>query len=505
MSLPTVAVIGAGPAGLVTARWLLAHGFAPVVYEAGPGIGGLWRDGDDGGIWPAMSANTSRVLTAFSDLEHPSGTPIFPSTAAVAAYLARYAAQFGITEASGRLRLRTRVETVRRDRDGWRVTTRTDDEAARTERVDHVVVASGRFRTPRLPSLPGVGTFTGAGGVSHTVHYRGPTPFTGQRVLVVGSSISALEIASELAVGGAAQVLTASRTQRYVLPRLAAGVPVDHLTFTRYGAVLGERFPAEVPAARLKALVLDTVGRPEQYGALPAHDDILVAGVTRSQWYLPLVAEGRILARPWLAGIDGRTVHFTDGTRTEVDAIVCGTGYQLDLPMLDDQARTALHQCRAGDLHDATFHPALDGLALVGMIDVTGPHFPLLELQARRVAYAWSGIAPLPDTVTMADGIARRRGRPQPAQVAHHRLALTLARACGVEPEPAEHPAIARALWFGPMAPARYRIAGPDALPDAPQRLMTACCAFGAMPTATLTTEQKVQLAQLREPVPSLD
>ncbi len=502
MSLPTVAVIGAGPAVLACGRWLLAHGFAPVLLEAGPGIGGLWREGDDGGIWPGMVANTSRVLTAFSDLDHAAGTPAFPAATTVAAYLARYAAQAGLDEARGRLRLHTRVEAVRRDGAGWRVTMRTDDEVAVTERFDFVVVASGRFRAPALPSIPGIASFTGAGGVSHTAHYRGAAPYAGRRVLVAGSAISALEIASELAVGGAAHVVTAARTQRYVLPKFAGGIPTDHLTFTRYAAVLAERFPAEVPAARLKALVLDAIGRPEQYGALPVHDDLLVAGITRSQWYLPLVAEGRITARPWIAGVDGRTVHFTDGSRTEVDAIVCGTGFRLDLPMLDDAARTALHQCRAGDLHDATFHPALAGLAVVGMYDIAGPLFPVLELQARRVAYAWSGLAPLPDPATMADGIARRRAKPQPRQVAHHRLALSLARSCGVEPDPADLPALARALWFGAMAPVRYRLAGPDALPDAPQRLMTACCAFGAMPSASLTTEQRVQLAQLREPVP---
>ena len=36
----SVAIIGAGPSGLVAARYLKAHGFEPVVLEAGTGIGG---------------------------------------------------------------------------------------------------------------------------------------------------------------------------------------------------------------------------------------------------------------------------------------------------------------------------------------------------------------------------------------------------------------------------------------------------------------------------------
>ena len=66
----TVAVIGAGPGGLVTARWLLSQGFEPTIFEQGPELGGQWT-GVPGrsGVWPAMHTNTSRVLTAFSDLE----------------------------------------------------------------------------------------------------------------------------------------------------------------------------------------------------------------------------------------------------------------------------------------------------------------------------------------------------------------------------------------------------------------------------------------------------
>ena len=67
----TVAVIGAGPGGLVAARWLLSQGFEPTIFEQAPMLGGQWT-GLDGrsGVWPTMHTNTSRTMTAFSDLEH---------------------------------------------------------------------------------------------------------------------------------------------------------------------------------------------------------------------------------------------------------------------------------------------------------------------------------------------------------------------------------------------------------------------------------------------------
>ena len=46
-------MIGAGPGGLVAARWLLSQGFEPTIFEQSPMLGGQWT-GLDGisGIWP---------------------------------------------------------------------------------------------------------------------------------------------------------------------------------------------------------------------------------------------------------------------------------------------------------------------------------------------------------------------------------------------------------------------------------------------------------------------
>ena len=94
-----VAVIGAGPAGLAAARWLTSVGMQPVVFEAGAGIGGQWRQGTPtSGVWPDMRTNTSRVVTRFSDLDHKPGTPVFPASRDVLTYLERYAGRFGLDQ-----------------------------------------------------------------------------------------------------------------------------------------------------------------------------------------------------------------------------------------------------------------------------------------------------------------------------------------------------------------------------------------------------------------------
>ena len=41
---------------------------------------------------------------------------------------------------------------------------------------------------------------------------------------------------------------------------------------------------------------------------------------------LELIRDKKVLAKPGIERVDGLTVHFTDGSREEVDAIICATG-----------------------------------------------------------------------------------------------------------------------------------------------------------------------------------
>jgi hypothetical protein len=90
---PRVAIIGTGPGGLVTAKFLKQHGFEPVLFEQNDSIGGQWNAcSSNSGVWPSMVTNTSRLLTCFSDLAPEPKSAIFPSNREILAYLGRYAA-----------------------------------------------------------------------------------------------------------------------------------------------------------------------------------------------------------------------------------------------------------------------------------------------------------------------------------------------------------------------------------------------------------------------------
>ena len=480
----SVAVIGAGPGGLVAARWLLAQGFDPTIFEQGPMVGGQWTGLDaQSGIWPTMYTNTSRVLTAFSDLEHVTDRAFLPFTE-IRTYLQRYAEMFDLIT---RTRFGTRVNLLSRDGDGWLVS-----HSGTTERFDRVVVASGRFQKPAIPDVPGLDTFDGPEGVISSYDYPGSAPYRGRRVLVAGCAISALEIAAELAQLGADRVVLTQRRQRYVLPKFAAGVPSDHRIFTRYGALANETLAPPEIDRQLKEIVVEAGGSPEQYGAPAPNPSLFAAGVTLNQQFLPLVAEGRITVRPWIESISGGVVTFSDGQSEEFDGLVFGTGFDLDIPFLDEDIRTTLDIDAVHlDSDRYTFHPDLPNLAFMGMWDQSGGLFVPLELQARWLAYTWGGVIPPVDDAEQRHAIAAyraRRGLPQKTRM--NLAAVTFARAAGVEPRPDNWPDLRRALLFGPLAPSCFRLEGPDALPGAPDRFAREAAAFGAITSNEFTERE---------------
>jgi len=441
-----VAIVGAGPSGLVAAKYAVQAGLDVVVFEAGDDLGGQWHTAAaHSGVWPGMRTNTSRAMTAFSDLAPPDDCPLHPPAERIHAYLRTYAQRFGITD---RIRLATPVRRVTRARvvDG--------------ERFDGVVVASGRFRRP-CPA-PGLAAF--AGEVIHAFDYPGAEPYRGRRTLVYGNGISGLEIASDLAT--VTDVVSAFRKPRYVIQKVVDGVSSDWQWYTAFGALERRRLPREELGRTLRDRVLRVAGNPAAFGAPEPDPDFFVAGISLCQDYLAQVADASIVCRPAIAAIDGRTVTFGDGSNETVDAIVCATGYDVDLPYLDDEVRAVLGPGPDLALYQRTLHPDLPGFGVIGQFLAQGPYFPLLELQARWIVAAWTGAVPAPDKTRMRATIAE----PRPPLDAHNALAMTLAEELGAAPDLLARPDLTEPLLFGPLLPPRYRLDGPDPLPDAADR-----------------------------------
>ena len=377
-----VAVVGAGAAGLVAARWLIEAGIEPALFERHPGLGGLWRP-DTGLAYPTLRTNTSKQKTAFSDQPFDAALPDFPGRDDVLAYLEGFADRFDLRR---RIRFGTAVRSVRRGDGGWDV----DGEA-----FDAVVVCSGLFARPVLPALPGRERFGGA--VIHSRDYGSPEAFAGRDVVVIGAGSSAIDIARDL-VGVARSVHLSMRDVPTFTPRLFRGRPYDHRA-TRLWA----RLPGALRARRVRRALA------EEYARRGARLDRVVAKRTAGTEVLEAIARGRIVAHGQLAALDADGVAFADGARARADVIVCATGYAVEFPFLSPDVPGTVEGALA--LYRLVWPPEVGGLAFVAMCRVHGPVFPIAELQARWVAAVFAGRASLPGPGEMRAEIASRVAR----------------------------------------------------------------------------------------------
>ncbi|GAA4430108.1 flavin-containing monooxygenase [Actinokineospora soli] len=286
-------VIGGGQAGLAAAHALRRDGFEPVVLEAGAEPVGSWPS-----YYDSLSLFSPARYSSLPGLPFPGDPDRYPRRNEVVDYLRRYA-KLLVDESAVDIRARHRVETVHSGGTSFEVRT-TDGQRVRA-RV--LIAATGSFGRPYRPELPGLDSFTGV--VLHAAEYREPTPFAGQRVVVVGAGNSAVQLGAELAAH--ARVTLATRKPVAVVPQRPLGRDV-HFWSTALG----------IDAAPIGHLL-----------ANPPHPPVLDLGRYRAA-----LAAGRPDQRRVFTAVDGHRVTWPDGTREHVDTIVLATGYRPDLPYL---------------------------------------------------------------------------------------------------------------------------------------------------------------------------
>src|SRR5262249_45436725 len=113
-----VAIVGAGVAGLCTAKVLRQAGHEVTVYDKAPDVGG---GGDRARRYPGLTTQSPKAQYSLSDFPMPRDYPQWPTGAQIQAYLAAYATHFGLDPV---LRLSTEVTSaVPAPGGGWTVST----------------------------------------------------------------------------------------------------------------------------------------------------------------------------------------------------------------------------------------------------------------------------------------------------------------------------------------------------------------------------------------------
>lgn len=374
-----VAVIGAGAAGLCTAKHLLASGTDVVVYELGSYVGGLWVYQNDNGLGPAYKSlhlNSEKAVTAYRDFPFADEVPLYPDHAEVKRYLESYAERFALMP---HIRFQSKVTEVLRDDERW--TVRLAD--GHSDSFDAVVVASGHQGTPTHPTWKD--DFSGEYLHSHT--YRVPEPFRDKRVLVVGMGNSAVDIASDICVVTESTVIS-SRSPVLVMPRMLFGVPTSRVL-----AKIEKKWMPWAMRRTMRELLTRVVhGRMEQWGFTTpktrthptSHPNLMSHFV----W-------NRIRAKPGIVSVSGREVTFTDGTRQTFDTVIAGTGYAVTLPFLAPEFRPL--DGHKLELFLRVVHPKQPGLYFTGMFNVAGGgNIRMMDDQAEWIAALVNGEEGLP-------------------------------------------------------------------------------------------------------------
>jgi cation diffusion facilitator CzcD-associated flavoprotein CzcO len=316
----SVVVVGAGTAGLAVALCLSDLSIPSVVLERGDGVGAAWRSRYD-----RLRLNTGRRYSHLPKRPYPKGTPLYPTRDQVVSHLEEHAGGRGIE-----LRLNTTVErVVRRKPTGWGVLTPGGIVGAA-----HVVVATGYQHTPVLPDWPGSSSFPGV--VLHSSAYRNPRAFAGKRVLVVGAGSSGLEIAHDLATGGAAKVWLSIRTPPNVMPRRGpAGWSNDVLARPLF------HLPPRLADAVSRRARLAAFGDLSEFG-LPIPPEgpfrrahrLQVSPTIVDPEVVDAVRDGSVEVVAAMTAFDGSSLVLTDRTRLDADVVIAATGYRTGLEPL---------------------------------------------------------------------------------------------------------------------------------------------------------------------------
>ena len=174
-----VAVIGAGPAGLLLARRLAASDARFAVLERNADVGGIWDiDAPGSPMYESAHFISSRTLSGFPGFPMPEHYPDYPNHKQLLAYIRSFAEAFDLRR---HIRFGAQVESARCDAAGvWSLQL----AGGTTVRARYLVCANGVTWEPNRVEWPGMAGFTGE--IRHSVTYRSPKEFEGKRVLVIG-------------------------------------------------------------------------------------------------------------------------------------------------------------------------------------------------------------------------------------------------------------------------------------------------------------------------------
>ncbi|WP_210086045.1 NAD(P)/FAD-dependent oxidoreductase [Mycobacterium sp. OAE908] len=364
----TVAIIGAGLAGIISALSLADAGVRYEIFDRNDEVGGTWLTTK----YPGIGVDTPSAYYSLSREVNPEWSSYYPQGAEYQAYLVSLADKYGLRQHT---RFGTEVEALWWDEDlkQWQIHSVDRHGTRSLSHASVVITAAGYLNRPRWPELPGRDTFAGTS--IHSAQWDPSLDLTGKRVAIIGAGCTAVQIV-DACVDAVAHMTVFQRQPHWVAPRRRASDDVPE-----YRRHLGRRLPYYAKWHRLKSfwgtadnnypvILQDPEWAKSHLSISPANDVLLQmcldyidrtfgAGTELAKKVTPDFAPygKRIIRDPGgyyaaltrdhvdveasePAEVNARGIVTRDGRQIDLDVIVYATGYHLDfLSTLDIRGR----------------------------------------------------------------------------------------------------------------------------------------------------------------------
>lgn len=214
-----VVVIGAGPGGICTAIKLAEAGISKfVLLEKGAGVGGTWWNNR----YPGAECDVPSHLYSFSFAPKRDWTRPYARQPEILAYMRHVAEKYQVNE---RVRLHAEVTSASWNESAsqWEIV------LADGERVlaRSLVSGIGMFTSLAYPDIPGISDF--AGTAFHTGDWDDNHNLDGERVAVIGTAASAVQMIPEI-VDKVSHLTVYQRRPQWVLPKEDAPYSEEQIT-----------------------------------------------------------------------------------------------------------------------------------------------------------------------------------------------------------------------------------------------------------------------------------
>ena len=333
----SVAIIGAGFAGLAAAIELKTHGYENIViFERGADVGGVWRDN----TYPGAACDVPSPYYSFSFAPNAAWPSRYSRQGPILDYMRETARKFDLVR---HISFNTEVVAADFDeaRNIWTVQTAAGDSVE----ASVLISAVGQLSLPALPAIEGLGDF--AGPAFHSAEWDHSVGLAGKKVAVIGTGASAIQFVPKIA----SQVSRLSLFQRsapYLLPRFDTVFSEKHHRLLRrvplmqkaervawYGAteLVGVAFLYSKPLSNgIKALsrwhMKRGIGNNEILARVWPNHALGCKRVLFANDYLPTLSKPNVdVVTTEIGRIEKTGIRTTDGILHGADVIIYGTGF----------------------------------------------------------------------------------------------------------------------------------------------------------------------------------